>query len=185
MLTNISKMRFAKFIFKSILGWSIQGEFDKTILKTVVILLPHTSWHDFYMGALVRKIVQVPIHYVAKKELFDSPFGWYFSWMGGEPIERSSKQNKVEQIVNLFNSKKEFRLAIAPEGTRKKVNRWKSGFYYIAHHAKVPITAVALDYSSKTVKISEPFYTTGNYEKDVQVLEQFYQGVVGKIPEYT
>jgi 1-acyl-sn-glycerol-3-phosphate acyltransferase len=82
--------------------------------------LPHTSWYDFYIGALARKIAQVPIHYLAKKELFNSPFGWYFRWMGGKLIERSCKQNKVEQIFNLFNSKNEFRLAIAPEGTRKK-----------------------------------------------------------------
>lgn len=178
-------MHLARFIFYKLLGWSIQGEFDKTISKTVVIVLPHTSWHDFYIGALTRKIINVNINYVGKKELFDSPFGWYFKWMGGEPIERSSKQNKVEQIVKLFNSKEEFRLAIAPEGTRKKVDRWKSGFYYIAHYAKVPITCVAFDYSTKTVKISNPFYITGNYEKDVQDLQQFYTGVVGKVPEYT
>lgn len=178
-------MRLAKFIFQSLLGWSIEGEFDKTIPKTVVTVLPHTSWHDFYIGALTRKIVNVPINYVAKKELFDSPFGWYFKWMGGEPIERSANQNKVEQIVEIFNSKQKFRFAIAPEGTRKKVEKWKTGFYYIAQNAKVPITAVAFDYSTKTVKISKPHFTTGDYESDVQKLKEFYKGVVGKIPEYT
>lgn len=178
-------MHLAKFILQFLLGWSIIGQFDKTIPKTVVTVLPHTSWHDFYIGALTRKIVKVPINYIAKKELFDSPFGWYFKWMGGEPIERSSSQNKVEQIVEIFASKEEFRLAIAPEGTRKKVEKWKSGFYYIAHRSNVPITAVAFDYATKTVKISKPFYTSGNYEQDLQNLQQFYKGVVGKIPEYT
>jgi len=178
-------MQLAKFIFQSLLGWSIEGQYDKTILKTVVMVLPHTSWHDFYVGVFTRKITNVRINYVGKKELFDSPLGWYFKWMGGEPIERKSKQNKVDQIVNLFNSKEEFRLAIAPEGTRKKVKEWKSGFYYIAHKSKVPITSVAFDYSTKTVKIFEPFYTTGNYEKDVNYLKQFFKGVVGKIPKYT
>ena len=178
-------MVLAKFIFQNLMGWCIQGKFLKQISKTVVIVLPHTSWHDFYVGALVRKIIKLEINYVAKKELFDSPLGWYFRWMGGAPIERSSKQNKVQQIVELFNSKKEFRLAIAPEGTRKKVTLWKSGFYYIAHQAKVPITCVAFDYSTKTVKISKPFYTTGNYDNDIQDLRLFYKGVVGKVPEYT
>lgn len=178
-------MRLAQFIFHSLLGWSIEGQFDNNIAKTVVIIAPHTSWHDFYIGALVRKIINLPVHYVAKKELFDSPFGWYFKWMGGAPIERTSKQNKVEQIVKLFHSKDEFRLAIAPEGTRKKVETWKSGFYYIAHQAKVPITCVAFDYSTKTVKISKPFYTSGEYEHDVSHLNFFYKDVVGKIPEYT
>lgn len=178
-------MFLAKFIFQTLLGWSIDGQFSTKYLKTVVIVIPHTSWHDFYVGAFARKILNVQINYVGKKELFDSPFGWYFKWMGGEPIDRKSKQNKVEQIVDMFNSHDEFRLAIAPEGTRKKVEQWKSGFYYIAQSAKVPITPVAFDYNTKTVKIGRPFFTTGNYEEDLKSIRGFYKGVVGKIPEYT
>lgn len=178
-------MIIAKFIFFQLLGWKIQGRFSPSVLKTVVTVVPHTSWHDFYIGALARKIIRVNINYVAKKELFDSPFGWYFKWMGGEPIERSSKQNKVEQIVEIFNSHKEFRLAIAPEGTRKKVDKWKSGFYYIAHKAKVPITPVAFDYKTKTVKIGKPFYTTGTYKEDLESIRLFFKDVEGKIPAFT
>ncbi|QTY27046.1 1-acyl-sn-glycerol-3-phosphate acyltransferase [Flavobacterium sp. CS20] len=178
-------MKLAKFVFHTLLGWSIKGQFSKDIPKTVVVVAPHTSWHDFYIGILARKVVNIPIHYVAKKELFDSPFGWYFRWMGGEPIDRTSSQNKVQQIVNIFKSKQEFRLAITPEGTRKKVKTWKSGFYHIAHTAQVPITSVAFDYATKTVSISKPFYTTGNYDKDLKHIKSFYSGVVGKIPEYT
>lgn len=178
-------MILAKFIYFRLLGWKIQGKFYPSILKTVVAVVPHTSWHDFYIGVLVRKIIKVDINFVGKKELFDSPLGWYFKWMGGEPIERSSKQNKVDQIVEIFNSHKEFRMAIAPEGTRKKVEQWKSGFYYIAHKAKVPITPVAFDYKTKIVKIGEPFYTTGQYEKDLNSIQQFFKGVEGKIPQFT
>jgi 1-acyl-sn-glycerol-3-phosphate acyltransferase len=178
-------MLLAKFIFHTLLGWSIHGRFDKDILKTVVIVVPHTSWHDFYVGAFTRKILNVQINYVGKKELFDSPLGWYFKWMGGEPIDRKSKQNKVEQIVDIFESHDEFRLAIAPEGTRKKVETWKSGFYYIAKSANVPITPVSFDYKTKTVTIGNPFYVTGNYDQDLVKIKQFYKGVVGKVPEYT
>jgi 1-acyl-sn-glycerol-3-phosphate acyltransferase len=178
-------MLLAKFIFQTLLGWSIDGKFDKNILKTVVIVAPHTSWHDFYVGAFARKILNVQINYVGKKELFNSPLGWYFKWMGGEPIDRKSNQNKVEQIVDIFESQDEFRLAIAPEGTRKKVDRWKSGFYYIAKSANVPITPVSFDYKTKTVTIGDPFYITGNYEKDLIEIKQFFKGVVGKVPEYT
>ena len=174
-----------KIIFHNFLGWKISGNFSADVPKTVIIVLPHTSWHDFYIGVFTRKILNIPIQYVAKNELFDSPLGWYFKWMGGEPIERSSKQNKVEQIVQMFDNHDEFRLAIAPEGTRKKVETWRSGFYYIAHQAKVPITSVAFDYATKTVKISEPFMTTGVYEQDLKHLKLFYKGVVGKVPEYT
>ncbi len=178
-------MLLAKLIFKYLLGWKVKGQFSTEVKKTVVVVAPHTSWHDFYIGVLARKIVNVPIHYIAKKELFDSAFGWYFKWMGGEPIDRSSSQNKVDQIVDIFNDKNEFRLAIAPEGTRKKVNTWKSGFYYIAKNAHVPITSVAFDYASKTVSVSEPFYITENYDKDLRHIQSFFSHAIGKIPEYT
>jgi 1-acyl-sn-glycerol-3-phosphate acyltransferase len=178
-------MFLAKLIFIKILGWKIKGNFSDNVKKTVVVVVPHTSWHDFYIGVFTRKILGFPISYVGKKELFDSPLGWYFKWMGGEPIDRSSTMNKVEQIVNIFNSKDEFRLAIAPEGTRKKVAQWKTGYYYIAHSAKVPLTLVSFDYSTKTVSISEPLYTTGDYDKDFKRIKLFFKGVVGKVPEYT
>lgn len=178
-------MLLAKIIFHFILRWKIVGEFSQDVKKTVVVVAPHTSWHDFYIGALARKLLRVPINYIAKKELFDSSFGWYFKWMGGEPIDRSSSQNKVDQIVDIFNSKLEFRLAITPEGTRKKVKTWKSGFYYIAQKANVPITFVAFDYATKTVFISKPFHITGEYQKDLRHMKSFFSDAVGKVPENT
>ena len=174
-----------EFIFYKLLGWKISGNFDPGIKKSVVIVLPHTSWHDFYIGVFTRRIIKTPIHFVAKKELFKFPFGWYFRWMGGAAIDRSKNKNTVTEITGIFNSREEFRLAIAPEGTRKKVETWKTGFYYIAIEAKVPIICVAFDYKTKTVKIGDPFYPTGNYDADFITLKDFYKGVVGKIPEYT
>jgi len=175
----------ASYVFFKILRWKMEGYLSPNIKKSIIIVVPHTSWHDFYIGALIRRIVDLEIHFIAKKELFDSPFGWYFKWMGGSPIQRNSKQNKVEEVTALFKSKETFRLAIAPEGTRKKVLKWRTGFYYIAVSANVPIISIAFDYDSKTVKISNPFYPTGNIEEDLVVLRDFYKDVVGKIPEYT
>lgn len=178
-------MFLARFIFLKLMGWKIKGNFTSSVKKTVVVVAPHTSWHDFYIGVFTRKILGFPISYVGKKELFDSPFGWYFKWVGGEPIDRSSKMNKVEQIAELFKSKSEFRLAIAPEGTRKKVTQWKTGFYYIAQKANVPLTLVSFDYSRKTVNISEPYQITGDYDKDIVEIKSFFTSVVGKVPKYT
>jgi 1-acyl-sn-glycerol-3-phosphate acyltransferase len=175
----------AKLIFLKILGWKIKGDFDQTIKKSVVIVVPHTSWHDFMVGVYTRKILKTDINFVAKKELFKWPFGAYFRWMGGTPLDRSKSQNKVEAIAQIFKDKEEFRLALAPEGTRKKVATWKTGYYYIAQAAQVPIITVSFDYGTKTVTIGEPFYTTGDIEKDTLVLRKFYKGVVGKKPEYT
>jgi 1-acyl-sn-glycerol-3-phosphate acyltransferase len=105
--------------------------------------------------------------------------------MGGAPLDRTEGQNKVESIAAIFSKKEEFRLALAPEGTRKKVERWKTGFYYIAMAAKVPIITVSFDYSKKVVSIGDPFYPTGNIEADLVKLHKFYDGVVGKVPDYT
>lgn len=167
------------------MDWTVEGSFDPAVKKSVVIVVPHTSWHDFPVGVYARRILKTKINFVAKKELFKWPFGAYFRWMGGTPLDRTSGQNKVEAIAQIFKEKDEFRLALAPEGTRKKVESWKTGYYYIAQAANVPIIPVGFDYSTKTVKVGAPFYTTGNIEADTIELRKFYHGVVGKKPEYT
>jgi len=111
------------------------------------------------------------------------PFGAYFRWMGGAPLDRSGGKNIVDSIVSIFKSREIFRLAIAPEGTRKKVTKWKTGFYYIALKAEVPIIPVAFDYGKKEVVLNKPFYPSGNIEQDFEILKSFYKNVVGKIPE--
>ncbi|MDX1463040.1 MAG: 1-acyl-sn-glycerol-3-phosphate acyltransferase [Marinirhabdus sp.] len=178
-------MGLSAFIFKKILGWTISGDFDRSIKKSVIIVVPHTSWHDFYIGVFTRRILDVSINFVAKRELFAPPFGWYFKWMGGAALDRTPGQNKVEAIAQVFETKDEFRLALAPEGTRKKVEHWKTGFYFIALKAHVPIIPVSFDYSTKTVTINPAFYPSGNIEEDMPKLRAYYKGVVGKIPAYS
>lgn len=173
----------ARLLFFKISGWKLEGTIDPSVKKCVVIVAPHTSWNDFYIGVLVRKILNVQINFVAKKELFKPPFGWYFKWVGGTALDRTSNQNKVDVIAQLFKEREIFRLAISPEGTRKKTDRWKTGFYYIAKIAQVPIIMVSFDYGTKTVKFSEPFFTSDNLEKDFSEIQNFYKGVTGKIPE--
>lgn len=153
--------------------------------KCVVIVVPHTSWVDFFLGLVVRRVINKNFHYVAKASLFKPPFGWYFRWMGGSPVDRSKSSDTVTAIAEIFKEKEEFRLALAPEGTRKKVDNWRTGFYYIAQKAEVPIVMVAFDYGKKEVKISEPYYPSGEYENDLPAFQEFFRGVVGKIPEYT
>lgn len=153
--------------------------------KCVIIVAPHTSWVDFLLGLLVRKLVQKEVHFIGKKSLFKKPYGWYFRWLGGTPVDRSKSHNLVSAIARIFEDREEFRLALAPEGTRKKVEKWKTGFYYIAMEAQVPIVMVAFDYGKKQVKISPAVTPTGDMEQDFQHYLEFFQGVVGKVPEYT
>ncbi|QBN17320.1 1-acyl-sn-glycerol-3-phosphate acyltransferase [Flavobacterium nackdongense] len=177
------KKSFYKLIFFKMMGWKITGAFDENIKKCVLMVLPHTSWHDFYLGIFTRGIVGLEMNFIAKKELFRFPFGYYFRWMGGAPIDRVGSLNKVEAIAKIFENHTEFRLAISPEGTRKKTSELRSGFYYIALKANVPIIPVAFDFGKKEVNVGEPFFPTANYEQDLKIILDHFQGVLGKIPE--
>ncbi len=165
------------------MGWKIVGIENAEVKKCVMMVMPHTSNHDFYLGIFTRGISGLEMNWVGKKELFKFPFGYYFKSVGGEPLDRSGGLNKVDVIASIFARKEIFRLAIAPEGTRKKVKEIKTGFYFIALKAKVPIIPVAFDWGKKEVRLGEPFLPTGNYETDFEILKNHYQGVVGKIPE--
>ncbi|MCM4165167.1 MULTISPECIES: 1-acyl-sn-glycerol-3-phosphate acyltransferase [unclassified Arenibacter] len=172
----------AKFIYFKILGWTLVGSFPQ-LDKCIVIVVPHTSWVDFFLGLLIRKVLNEEIHFIAKKALFKPPFGWYFRWMGGTPIDRNKNMDTVGATAKIFDQKKRFRLALSPEGTRKKVAQWKTGFYFIAKGAKVPIVMVAFDFGKKQVKISGPQYPTDDQEADFASYKAFFEGVVGKVPE--
>lgn len=148
-----------------------------------MMVMPHTSAHDFYLGIFTRGITGLEMNFVGKKELFRFPLRSYFKYMGGEPLDRSGGLNKVEAIAAIFNKKDTFRLAVAPEGTRDKVTTLKSGFYYIALKANVPIVPVAFNFGKKEVNLGPPFYPTGAISKDILVLLQHYKGVQGKIPK--
>jgi len=176
--------QIATFILKRLMGWKISGNVPE-LKKYILIVVPHTSWHDFYLGVLVRRALGLQINYVGKKELFRPTFGWFFKWTGGAPLDRTSGQHKVSAIAGLFHENEEFRLALAPEGTRKKVTEWKTGFYYIAKEAGVPIVMVAFDFGKKEVKIAVPFYPTEDKDADFKFMYAFYKGVVGKVPEFS
>jgi 1-acyl-sn-glycerol-3-phosphate acyltransferase len=173
----------AKIIFEKILGWTLIGTIDSSVKKCVIAVVPHTSSYDFIMGLLIRSILRLRINYLGKKELFDGPLGFYFRWTGGAPLDRTSGQNKVEGIAKLFDQYDTFRLALSPEGTRKKVTKFKTGFYYIAKTANVPIIPIALDYAKKEVRIGQVFHPSGSIEQDMPLLEQHFAGAVGYVPE--
>ena len=176
----------SKLIYFKLLGWNVKGfnDFD-SVKKAVIIAAPHTSWHDFYIGVLLRSVIGIKTNYIGKKALFKFPYGWFFKALGGAPVERKSKENQVEAIARLFEEKEIFRITMAPEGTRKKVDEWRTGFYYIAKAAKVPIIMFTLDFGKKENRFSEPFYPTDDKEADFKVIRNFYKGVKGKVSEYS
>ncbi|WP_298287694.1 1-acyl-sn-glycerol-3-phosphate acyltransferase [uncultured Lutibacter sp.] len=175
----------ARFILFKILKWKIIGSFPKELKKYVIIAAPHTHWVDFPLGILVKWAEAAPVNYIGKASLFKPPFGFIFRWLGGAPVNRSESTNKVQAIVDVFNKNEKFILALSPEGTRKKVEKWKTGFYYIAKGANVPIVMATLDFKNKQVKISDPYYLTNDMEKDFDLFYTYFKEVEGKIPEYS
>jgi 1-acyl-sn-glycerol-3-phosphate acyltransferase len=171
------------FFFR-ILGWKVVGDFPPELKKYVVAVAPHTSGWDFPVGLAARSILRMHnTKFLGKNQLFRPPFGWIFRALGGYPVDRSSSHDMVDQVVKIFNDHDQFILGLAPEGTRKKVEKFKTGFYYIAKKANVPIIPVGFDFEKKEVIIGLPFYPTNNIETDMESLYTFYRKVKGKNPE--
>jgi len=177
------KKRLYTFIFYRLLGWKLTGTLDPSVKKCIVIVIPHTSNLDFFIALLVRGIMNIEINFVGKKELFVFPFGYYFRSVGGAPLDRSGGKNNVDATAEVFSKHETFRLALSPEGTRKKVSELRTGFYYIALKANVPIIPVAFDYGKKEVKVGNAVTVTGNYEEDMKLILPHFKDVIGKIPE--
>ena len=174
---------FYVLIFK-ILGWKTSGSMPIGIKKFVVAVAPHTSNWDFLVGLAARSILRIQkAQFLGKSQLFRPPFGWFFRMLGGHPVERSSSQDMVEQVVKIFNRHEAFILAMAPEGTRKKVEKLRTGFYYIAKGARIPIIPVGFDFRLKEVVVSRPLYPSDDMEGDMEKILSFYRTITGRNPE--
>jgi 1-acyl-sn-glycerol-3-phosphate acyltransferase len=166
-----------------LLGWTIRGSFPYHLKKCVVIVGPHTSSWDFIVGLALRSQLRLNhAKYLGKAELFKKPFGFIFRKLGGFPVDRSQNQHMVDQAVALFNSHDHFILVLSPEGTRKKVDRLRTGFYHIAKKAGVPIVMAGMDYRKKQAAISEPFFPTADEAADFRHIYTFYAPMEGKRP---
>ncbi|MFZ1806865.1 MAG: lysophospholipid acyltransferase family protein [Cyclobacteriaceae bacterium] len=175
---------FYLLLFK-IFGWKTRGEFPADLKKYVIAVAPHTSNWDFLVGVAGRRILRIngKAKFLGKSSLFKPPFGWVFRSMGGYPVDRSKSHDMVDQVVSIFDAHDEFVLAIAPEGTRKKVDKLRTGFYYIAKKANVPIVPVGFDFRKKEIIVADPMHLTESFEEDMNNLLGFYRNVTGKNPE--
>lgn len=154
-------------------GWSLQGEFPDCA-RLVLIGAPHSSWWDGIWGLLMKVGIGADVHFMIKRELFRGPLGWLLRHLGGVPIERSAPGGVVGQMLATFERSPSLWLAITPEGTRKPVKRWKSGFWHIAHAADVPIFPVAFHYPDKRIILGPLFQTTDDMVADIERLRAFY-----------
>lgn len=175
-------IRLLSIVGFKLLGWKIVGSFPQELKKYVVAVAPHTSNWDFVVGVAARSILRMRnTKYLGKSSLFKPPFGWIFRALGGYPVERTKSHDMVTQVANIIKSKDKFILAIAPEGTRKKVEKLKTGFYFIAKEAGIPIIPVGFDFAKREVVIGKPVQPT-EFNTDMQTLLTFYKTIQGKNP---
>ena len=160
-------------------GWSLVGEFPD-VPKLVLIAAPHSSWWDGIWGLLIKAAIGADVHFMAKQELFRGPLGTLLVKLGGMPINRGSAQGVVEQMIGQFRQRDRLWLGIAPEGTRRHVPQWKSGFWRIAHGAGVPVFPVAFNYPDKTIRLGPLFPITDDMVADMARLRAFYAPFRGK-----
>lgn len=153
------------------------------VKKYICAVAPHTSNWDVVVGVAARSILRIHrARFLGKSQLFRKPYGWFFRMIGGIPVYRDERHDMVEQVVTRIRQSDEFILAIAPEGTRKKVTKLKTGFWYIAKAAGIPIVPVGFDFMKKAVVIGPLLYPS-DIDTDMAKLIEFYHGIHGKNPE--
>lgn len=165
----------------SAIGWRIVGEVPDEP-KILLVGAPHTSNWDFIFTILTTYSLGVDLHFVAKHSLFNRPMGSFMRFSGGIPIDRVTSDGFVNQMVEEFNKRDQFVLAIMPEGTRSKTEKWRSGFYHIAQGAGVPMTLVIFDYGRKIMHLGPTFWPSGDYEADLAEIQSYFEDIQGKNP---
>ena len=164
-------------------GWKTVNVVPADLGSAVCIVAPHTAIADFFVGLRFYWYYGYPFKVMMKKEFFKPVVGWILKKMGGIPVDRGKRNHLVEKMIDLFQQQPGTHLIICPEGTRKKVNHWKKGFYLIAEGAQVPILLGYIDYQRKTMGIERVFRPTGDYQKDLDEIWDYYKDVKAKYPE--
>ncbi|WP_253931707.1 1-acyl-sn-glycerol-3-phosphate acyltransferase [Lewinella sp. W8] len=151
--------------------------------KCVVPVAPHTSNRDFPYGLYARAVVGQYIKFVGKSTLFKFPLGPILKALGGVPVVREKRTNFVDSVAKIFHEREEFKLCLAIEGTRSKVTKFKTGFYFIAKAAGVPMVLTKFDFENRIIHFSKPFWPTDDIRADFDFLYRHYDGVKGLVAE--
>jgi len=170
-------------LYFRLMGFRIIGEIPD-IPKMVIAAAPHTSNLDGIFLVCTMWQLRIRLVWMVKKEILWGPLGWLIRALGGMAIDRSASFNTVEQAVHHIHQTEEILLVVAPEGTRKKTSYWKTGFYWIAHDANIPILCAVLDYQNKVLDLTAPpIYPTGDIETDMEKIWDIFRPATARFPD--
>ena len=174
-------LRGLSLAFLKATGWKIEGNLPKGVTKCVLIAAPHTSNWDLPYTLMVAFALRLQIYWMGKSSIFSFPFGSLMRWLGGIAVNRSQASNLVDSCAQeLVKAQGSVHLVVPPEGTRSKTRYWKTGFYYIAQQAQVPIVMAYMDYSTRRSGLGPVFTPTGNIDADMAAIQNFYAPFKGK-----
>jgi 1-acyl-sn-glycerol-3-phosphate acyltransferase len=174
-------LRAASVAFLRLNGWTIAGSLPTDAPKCVLIAAPHTSNWDLPYTLMVAFSLRLHIYWMGKASLFRFPFGGVMRWLGGLPVDRSKTNNLVAAAAAALRATQgPAQLVVPPEGTRGRTRHWKTGFYYIALEAGVPIVLAFMDYRRKVSGLGPVFVPTGDVEADMAEIKRFYAGIQGR-----
>lgn len=175
-------MKLISKVYFSLSGWTATGSLPPEVKKCVMVAAPHTSNFDFSLSRAACYILNIKLRYLIKKELMVFPLGAFFKSTGAIGVKRDKATNLVDKLIDLLNKSDELVVMISPEGTRKTTRKWKTGFYYAALGANVPIVLAYLDYKKKVACIGPVIYPTGDFIKDMEQVKEFYKNITPKYP---
>ncbi len=179
-----SVLRFLSITFLRLSGWKVEGEMPPDTPKCVLIGAPHTSNWDLPYTLMVGFSLRLNLYWMGKHSIFSPPFGALMRWLGGIAVNRDKAGNMVAaSALALRNATGTVQLTVPPEGTRSKTRYWKTGFYYIAQEAQVPIVMAYMDYANKRSGLGPVFHPTGDVERDMARIKAFYAPFKGRNPD--
>ena len=176
-------MKWLCKLYLRLIGWRTGSTLPASVTKCVLVAAPHTSNMDYPISLATLYAAGIRVRFLAKKSLFRFPLGVLMRLTGGLPVDRSKHHNMVEAMIDMFSRREKLILMIPVEGTRSYVKEWKSGFYYTALGANVPIALGYLDYGRKIAGFGELFYPSGNYAADLEVIKNYYRQFKARYPE--
>ncbi len=167
--------------FLKLTGWRVEGALPAHAARSVLIAAPHTSNWDLPYTLMVAFALRLNVRWMGKQSIFRAPFGGVMRWLGGISVNREQSTNLVAASAKAIREADgPLQLIVPPEGTRSKTRYWKTGFYYIAREAQVPIVMAYMDYERKISGLGPLFEPTGDVDADMAAIKAFYAPFKGK-----